>query len=788
VNFRGRNGILAAGSVAAALVFLFGSLWQFLHVPVARAADSHVPAFVGSETCAGCHQSEANLWRSSQHERAMAHATDKSVLGDFNDASFDNYGVRSRFFRKDGKFLVETDGPDGKLAIFEVKYTFGVDPLQQYLIEFPDGRVQALSIAWDSRPKDRGGQRWIHLYPNEQIKHDDILHWTKLNQNWNFMCAECHSTGIRKNYDAVNDRYATTWAEISVGCEACHGQGSNHVGWARAQQSWWPFGKMKDPTKGLIVQFDERAGVTWTQNDRTGMPQRNGMPLGPRKELETCGLCHARRDPFSDNWIPGQPLSNTHLPTPIIRTSSYPDGQMRDIEEIYNYLPFRQSRMFAAGVTCSDCHDPHSAALRAPGDGVCGQCHMASKYESVSHRHHESVSGSIPCASCHMPERKYMIVDRRHDHSFRIPRPDQSAKLGTPNACNDCHTDKPAQWAASAVETWYGPQRKGFQTYAEAFHSAWTRQPDAEKLLGQVASDRNVPAVARASALTALSAYLSPANINLAQKGLVDSDPMVRGGALSMLEGVPANQLWPLVSPLLSDPIAGVRIRAVSLLAGVPTASQPGTDRESFDRAEAEFLAAQRLNADRPEARTTLANFLAQRGKSVEAETEYKAALKLSPQFTPAAINLADLYRALERGPDGLKVLREAITAVPQDAGLHYAFGLALIRQKQNDEALAELRRATELAPDQSQYAYVYAVGQHSAGHVEDAITTLKENLNKHPADRQTLQALITFNRDAGNIASALDYAQRLAQSAPEDRRIADLIEGLKRQLESPQR
>jgi Flp pilus assembly protein TadD len=788
VNFRGRNGILAADSVAAVLVFLFGSLWQFLHVPVARAADSHVPAFVGSETCAGCHQSEANLWRSSQHEHAMAHATDKSVLGDFNDASFDNYDVRSRFFRKDGKFLVETDGPDGKLAIFEVKYTFGVDPLQQYLIEFPDGRVQALSIAWDSRPKDRGGQRWIHLYPNEQIKHDDILHWTKLNQNWNFMCAECHSTGIRKNYDAVNDRYATTWAEISVGCEACHGQGSNHVGWARAQQSWWPFGKMKDPTKGLIVQFDERAGVTWTQNDRTGMPQRNGMPLGPRKEVETCGLCHARRDPFSDNWIPGQPLSNTHLPTPIIRTSSYPDGQMRDIEEIYNYLPFRQSRMFAAGVTCSDCHDPHSAALRAPGDGVCGQCHMASKYESVSHRHHESVSGSIPCASCHMPERKYMIVDRRHDHSFRIPRPDQSAKLGTPNACNDCHTDKSAQWAASAVETWYGPQRKGFQTYAEAFHSAWTRQPDAEKLLGQVASDRNVPAVARASALTALSAYLSPANVNLAQKGLVDSDPMVRGGALSMLEGVPANQLWPLVSPLLSDPIAGVRIRAVSLLAGVPTASQPGTDRESFDRAAAEFLAAQRLNADRPEARTTLANFLAQRGQSAEAETEYKAALKLSPQFTPAAINLADLYRALERGSDGLKVLRETVAAVPQDAGLHYAFGLALIRQKQNDEALAELRRATELAPDQSQYAYVYAVGQHSAGHVEDAITTLKENLNKHPVDRQTLQALITFNRDAGNIASALDYAQRLARSAPEDRRIADLVEGLKRQLESQQR
>ena len=718
----------------------------------------------------------------------MAHATDKSVLGDFNNTSFDYYGVTSRFFRKDGKFFVETDGPDGKLATFQVKYTFGVDPLQQYLIEFPDGRVQALSIAWDSRPKEKGGQRWFHLYPNEEIKHDDILHWTKLNQNWNFMCAECHSTGVRKNYDATNDRYATTWAEISVGCEACHGQGSNHVAWARAQQSWWPFGKTKDSTKGLIVQFDERAGVTWTQNDRTGMPQRNGMPLGPRKEVETCGLCHARRDPFSADWVPGQSLSNTHFVTPIIRTLFYADGQMRDNEEAYNYLPFRQSKMYASGVTCSDCHDPHSAGLRAPGDAVCGQCHLMTKYESASHRHHETVSGAIPCVSCHMPGRKYMVVDRRHDHSFRIPRPDQSAKLGTPNACNDCHGDKSSQWAASAVESWFGPQRKGFQTYAEAFHSAWTEQPDAVKRLSQVIADGNVPAVARASALAALAGYLSPATVGLAQNALTDGDPMVRLGGLAMLEGVPANQLWPLVAPLLSDPIKGVRIRAVSLLAAVATGSQPAADRENFDRAAAEFIAAQRFNADRPEAHTTLANFLAQRQQAAEAEAEYKAALKLSPQFVPAAINLADLYRALGRGDDGVQVLREAITAVPQDAGLHYALGLALVRQKKNDEALSELQRATQLAPDRAHYAYVYAVGLHSTGRVDEAIAALKENVSKHPTDRDSLSALATFNRDAGNIALALEYAQQLARLAPDDKRISDLVDALKRQMESTPR
>ena len=759
-----------------------------MHVPEAYATDSTVATFVGSESCAGCHQSQGKLWQSSQHERAMAHATDKSVLGDFNNTSFDYYGVTSRFFRKDGKFFVETDGPDGKLATFQVKYTFGVDPLQQYLIEFPDGRVQALSIAWDSRPKEKGGQRWFHLYPNEEIKHDDILHWTKLNQNWNFMCAECHSTGVRKNYDATNDRYATTWAEISVGCEACHGQGSNHVAWARAQQSWWPFGKTKDSTKGLIVQFDERAGVTWTQNDRTGMPQRNGMPLGPRKEVETCGLCHARRDPFSADWVPGQSLSNTHFVTPIIRTLFYADGQMRDNEEAYNYLPFRQSKMYASGVTCSDCHDPHSAGLRAPGDAVCGQCHLMTKYESASHRHHETVSGAIPCVSCHMPERKYMVVDRRHDHSFRIPRPDQSAKLGTPNACNDCHGDKSSQWAASAVESWFGPQRKGFQTYAEAFHSAWTEQPDAVKRLSQVIADGNVPAVARASALAALAGYLSPATVGLAQNALTDGDPMVRLGGLAMLEGVPANQLWPLVAPLLSDPIKGVRIRAVSLLAAVATGSQPAADRENFDRAAAEFIAAQRFNADRPEAHTTLANFLAQRRQPGEAEAEYKAALKLSPQFVPAAINLADLYRALGRGDDGVQVLREAIAAVPQDAGLHYALGLALVRQKKNDEALSELQRATQLAPDRAHYAYVYAVGLHSTGRVDEAIAALKENVSKHPTDRDSLSALATFNRDAGNIALALEYAQQLARLAPDDKRISDLVDALKRQMESTPR
>ena len=599
------------------------------------------------------------------------------------------------------------------------------------------------------------------------------------------MCAECHSTGVRKNYDATTDHFATSWSEISVGCEACHGQGSNHVAWAHSEQSWWPFGRREDANKGLLVRFGERNGVAWNHNTETGQPERSIAPAGLRKEVETCGLCHARRGEFSEDWIPGQRLSDTHAVALLSRGLYSADGQMLD--EVYNYGSFKQSKMFAAGVTCSDCHDPHSAKLRLSGDAVCLQCHAPAKYANASHNHHEGTAPPIGCASCHMPARTYMVVDTRHDHSFRIPRPDLSMKLETPNACNDCHKDKSAEWAASAIEGWYGPNRKGLQNYAEAFHASWTDQPDAATLLAAVAADHNAPAFARASALTELNSYLSPSNIDLARQGISDPDPMVRIGALDMLEGVTGTQLWPIVSPLLSDSSRGVRIKAVSLLADVPTASQPEADRERFERAAAEFVAAQRLNADRPEARATLGNFYARRGLTTDAEAEYKAALRLSPQYAPAAVNLADLYGRLGKDSEGESVLRAAVALAPNDAGLHHALGLVLVRLKQSDEALDELHRAVELDPNQPRYAYVYAVGLHSAGRAGEAMAALKENLARHPVDRDTLLALISFSRDAGDVSTALNYAEQLLKIDPTNREVTTLIEALQHQSSVPE-
>jgi predicted CXXCH cytochrome family protein len=774
--------------LAAALVLATGFIFHLATVDFSPTGgrDLAIPAtFVGSETCSGCHQAEAALWRHSQHKQAMDHATEKTVLGDFSDATFDYYGVQSRFFRKDGKFLIETDGREGKLATFEVKYTFGIDPLQQYLIEFPDGRLQALSIAWDSRPKDKGGQRWFHLYPNEQIRHDDVLHWTRLNQNWNFMCAECHSTGVRKNYDATTDRFATTFAEISVGCEACHGQGSQHVNWAQDRKWWWPFRNTDDPTRGLVVRFDERSQVTWPVDSASGNAKRSVPPLTLRKEVETCGLCHARRGQFSEHWIPGRWLSETHTVSPIARGFFHADGQMLD--EVYNYASFKQSKMFAAGVTCSDCHEPHSAKLRYSGDGVCLQCHASDKYAAVRHHRHERIEPAPACTSCHMPERTYMIVDRRHDHGFRIPRPDLSVKLGTPNACNDCHADKQPQWAASAIERWHGPDRKGYQSFAVGLSASWTGQINSPTLLAEIALNPQVPAIARATALGELSAHVSRSNIDLAKSGLSDADPMVRIGALDMLQGVPMAQRWPLASPALTDTVQGVRIRAAFILADVSSDQLPARERERLERASQEFVAAQALNADRPEARSMLGTFHLQRRALAEAEAEYKAALRLSRQYTPAAINLADLYRRLGREADSEGVLRAAIVETPRDAGVHHALGLALVRLKRPEEALTELRSAADLATDRARYAYVYAVALHSLGRSSDAISALQDNLARHPSDRDTLLALVTFNRDAGEIRKAIEYAELLLRIAPADQNVARLIQELRSQLNRPE-
>ena len=422
----------------------------------------------------------------------MQPATAETVLGNFDNARLTQFGVTTSFYKKDGKYMVNTEGPDGKLQDYEIKYAFGVQPLQQYLIEFPGGRMQALSLAWDTRPQAQGGQRWFHLYPDEKITHDDELHWTQPSQNWNSMCAECHSTHVEKNYDPVSRTFSTSWSEIDVSCEACHGPGSEHVAWAEHAPGW-----EKLSGKGLVISLDERKDVHWTINPESGTAERSKV-RDSDKEIEMCARCHARRSPISHDYVHGEALLDHYLPRRLDEGMYFADGQIDD--EVYVYGSFIQSRMYHAGVTCSDCHEPHSVALRLPGNGVCLQCHQADRYDQSSHHFHQPGSPGASCAECHMPPRTYMVVDPRHDHSMRIPRPDLSLKLGTPNACNNCHQDKDSKWAAAQLNTWYGDTPTGFQTYAETLYGAWHEQAGSGNTLAALIRDSDTPAIARATA------------------------------------------------------------------------------------------------------------------------------------------------------------------------------------------------------------------------------------------------------------------------------------------------
>jgi Tfp pilus assembly protein PilF len=692
----------------------------------------------------------------------MQEATAQTVLGNFQQAQFTYFGVTSTFYQRDGKFMVRTDGPDGELHDYEIAYTFGVYPLQQYLIAFPGGRLQALSIAWDSRPRAQGGQRWFHLYPHEPIRHDDLLHWTGLNQNWNSQCAECHSTNLHKHYDPQSDQFRTTWAALNVSCEACHGPGSRHVTWAQCPSGWDKQDAAAD--KGLVVRLPERVGVTWSMDPGVGIARRN-VPKTSDIEIELCARCHSRRGVLSEDYVPGRPLLETHRLSLLEPGLYHADGQMQD--EVYVHGSFLQSKMYQAGVTCSDCHEPHSLQLRAPGNGTCAQCHLPAKYDTPTHHFHPQESAGARCVACHMPARTYMVVDPRHDHSLRVPRPDLAVTLGTPDPCTQCHAPRTAAWAAAQVTRWYGRSPQGYQDYAEALHAGRTGAPGAERLLGQLAVQTTAPPIARATAVSALRRYLGPASLPILQRILHHDNPLLRLAAVEALEAMPPPQRLPLAWPLVQDPIRAVRIEAARQLAAVPPAQLTAAQRTVLDRAITEYIAAQQVSAERPEAHLNLGMLYSERGQFAAAEAAYQAALARQPMFMPAYVNLADLFRLQGQDDKGEQVLRQALTLSPRTAEVHHALGLLLVRQQRHAEAVEALSQAASLRPDLPRYSYVYAVALHATGKPRQALRVLEATHARHRYDREVLSALFTFSQELGDQEAARHYATKLRALSP---------------------
>jgi len=767
-----RRWLATSGVVAVAVAMAAWLGWRAWRGGRDDSSPSRDEArFVGAASCAGCHRAEHDAWQGSQHALAMQSASDRSVLGDFRDARFTDGAVTSTFSHKADGYWVRTDGPDGVLADFRVKYTFGVDPLQQYLIELPGGRVQALSIAWDTRPRARGGQRWLHLYPGQGIEHTSDLHWSGLQQNWNFMCADCHSTNVRKGYDAASNRFATTWSEMNVSCEACHGPGSRHERWARTPRviRWLGGGD-----RGLTARLPRGGEARWAIDSTTGSARPRASTAG-RAEVETCAPCHSRRTELDQDFTAGAPLYDHYVPSLLMPGLYHPDGQQA--EEVYTYGSFVQSRMYHAGVTCSSCHEPHTQRPRAPGNALCARCHLASRFDSPAHHFHRAGSEGARCVSCHMPSTTYMQVDARRDHSLRVPRPDLSVALGVPNPCTGCHGDRSAQWAADALRARLGRDPKGFQRFAAAFHAHERHAPDADSALQVVFADSTQPAFVRASALARMADHPDAAALAAARSGTEDPDPAVRVAALGVIETMPAERRSALAAPLLRDPRRAVRTQAAWVLAPA-SASLGADDARAFARASDELVAAQRFNADRPEARITLGTYFGFLGRLPEAEAEYRAAIRLFPRAVPAYLNLADLHRVQGREAEGTQTLRDGLAIAPGDASLHYALGMSHARAGRMAESVAELGRAAALDPRPA-YVYAHAVALHSTGRVADAIRTLDAALARSPDDRDLLYALATFHRDAGDRTQARSAAERLVATHPADVEARELLQSL---------
>jgi tetratricopeptide (TPR) repeat protein len=753
-----------AAIAGVALVLIGASVWLLRAresasapaPPPALAASFSAPAlaelppaaaFVDEASCAACHPLEARAWTGSDHDLAMQPASAETVLGDFQDAHYADVSTETVFARQGETFQVTTEGPDGARAAFPAPYVFGVDPLQQVLLELPRGRLQAFSIAWD-----RPSGRWFTLYPDEKLSARDPLHWTQPVQNWNFSCAECHATDLRRNYDAERDAYATTWHRLDVGCQACHGPGERHVAWAGGARTETPAGHGFDAPL---------AGPSST------------------REVEACARCHARRAPLGDGFDHRSRLLDDYLPALLTEGLYFADGQIQD--EVYEYGSFLQSPMHARGVRCSDCHEPHSLRLRAEGNLVCSACHSPTpaarehvdlariqrkNYDSSEHHHHAPGAAGSRCVDCHMATRSYMVVDPRRDHGFRVPRPDLAAETGAPNACTNCHRERDAAWAAATIASWSGPKERPAH-FGSALGAARAGRPGATEGLFALLASSAAPIV-RATALFELGRYPSAKVLEVARAALEDPDGLVRLSAVSTFELVPLAERVAALGPRLDDPLRAVRAEAARLLAGAP-ADTLGGFAASAARAEAEFESIQRHLLERAEAHLNLSQLALARGKPAEAELELRAGLRVDPWFVPLYVNLAELTRGSKGEREAEGWLRDGLARVPDAGALHHALGLALVRQKRQSEGLAALARAAELVPQDARFGYVHAVALHDLGQAERARTVLRELLARQPQAREARFALADYLRESGDEPGATRVLEELRAINPYD-------------------
>lgn len=760
--------ILIAASTVAAILALASSRGG--DVPAPPAASVRAPAkpsstggapgaaapvrarqgFAGSEACRPCHQAQSDAYFGSHHAKALVTPPIGLSKSHFDEQQLTSkLGGTSRFSLHNGMPVVTTPIAGGKTATFPISYVSGVWPLEQYVVATERGKLQSLGAVWDSRAPEAGGGRWFHVYGQAGIAPHDTLFFSAPAQNWNHVCADCHSTWVERRYDVATDSFDTRWAETSVGCEACHGPGAAHV---RSAQAATP-GHRPEP---FPVRLEP--AQPW-------LPSATGSPT-PRVrdevEIEVCAPCHSRRTPLEEGFIAGDPFLDSFEPDLLRPARYHADGQVEG--EVYEWGSFLQSRMYHAGVTCSDCHDAHSGKLMAPGNALCVRCHEPSRFDVPAHSRHARAGAKAPlCVDCHMPPTTFMQIDERRDHSIRIPRPDFSLEYGTPNACNGCHEQKSAAWARDALARWAGaPASAKRPHFVEALAKDRQGSLEAPRALRSLVASSQAPAIARATALERLGHYPNDKTRQALQNALASSDGLLVYGAVLGVGQLPLAQRVPLLVPMLEHPLRAVRVAIGRALAGAPITQLSSRERSLLERAFVEVEQSFAVSASQPQTHVEQSAFELSRGHLPEAEASLRTALRLQPCLVEAQLNLADLARQKGDEPAAERAIRAALACNPEYAAAHHALGLWQIRAHELQAAIVSLQRAYRLTPDAPRFGYVLAIALASNGNRSEAIRILEAVLRARPNDADSLQALASYLREANQPERAAEARQQL--------------------------
>ncbi len=698
------------------------------HVDRLNIPDKEVYAqYAGSTTCMDCHPKEFDQWKPSNHGMA-----ERSLVADMDaeaferDHAFQIGSVHSKAFKGSEGYQIDTMGQGRTNRVHALERVIGHTPLRQYLTDIGDGRLQAMDTAWDPHQKD-----WFNVYGEEDRYAGEWGHWTGRGMNWNSMCAGCHNTRLRKNYDPLTDQYHTAMAEVSVGCESCHGPMKPHV------QHY------KDPSS---------------------FPKPSPAPLSKRDAseiLQTCGSCHSRRSELTGDFVPGESyLDHFSLVIPDASDLYYADGQVRD--EDYVYTSFLSSKMHHAGVHCLDCHDPHSNEPILPGNALCMRCHSggypnATLVDPSKHMFHAPETPGGKCVDCHMPQTTYMQRHPRRDHGFTIPDPLLTKEIGVPNACNRCHEDQSTDWAITAVETWYGDrmERSTRERARWISHARQGIEGSHRPILGMLKNEATEPFWKAVASRLLDTWWFEPDVIPAMVEATTSTNALLRSQiAMALSPAAQANHPDAIqaLRQCLEDPVRSVRVNAAwSLRHEIDPASSPGLELQHFLK----------LHLDQPSGQMQQGAFHLGQENLASALKHYQKAVDWDPHSAPLRHELA-VVLSMSGDPQGaLEQMLEACHLDPSEGEYFYKLGLAYNELGQEEKMMDSLKKAVELAPTHPRAWYNLGLAQNGRGQREAALRSLIRGESANPFDPAIPYARATILMAMGRVEEARRAAQR---------------------------